>query len=563
MLQQSPPKATVCLGLAAVAVPRNLIRLMMRPLLALIFTLQAVCALDFSPLEQVPVQEGGRKKPYLVFAQESLLGLTGKTAVKIDDRQRTAMDIITTLWLNPGGWDEKQLLLVNHKPLKDATGLDASRKFFSYRELVANDALVKLLAEAQALRARPGNQRLSGLPKEAADVGLRMAEFESLVNGSAYRFVANPNTADGPWSPAPPETLEPLRTSLTANDAAAFGKAVQDFRTQMAAIQPQFQPSAGQILLETWYQKSHPFGWAWKFYLAAGLVLLLWNSRAGYVTTWVLASIGLAFQVAGFVARTLISGRAPVTNMYESIIWVAFGTVLFALIFEAIYRSKYFLLGALPVAVVSLILADTQPVALNPGINPLVPVLRDNFWLSTHVTTITLSYAAFLLALGIGHITLGKIIGGKKPSGALYNYLYRVLQVGVFLLAVGTILGAVWANYSWGRFWDWDPKETWALVTLLGYLFVLHGRIAGKWGGFGLSVGAVLCFLCVLMAWYGVNFVLGAGLHSYGFGSGGFGYAAAFVVVELIFVAIAIAAHLKSAVPKSTNLSASETHLVS
>jgi energy-coupling factor transporter transmembrane protein EcfT len=108
------------------------------------------------------------------------------------------------------------------------------------------------------------------------------------------------------------------------------------------------------------------------------------------------------------------------------------------------------------------------------------------------------------------------------------------------LLAVGTILGGVWANYSWGRFWDWDPKEVWALVTLLAYLFVLHGRIAGKWAGFGMSVGAILCFLCVLMAWYGVNFVLGVGLHSYGFGSGGFGYALAFVIAELVFVAIAV-----------------------
>jgi ABC-type transport system involved in cytochrome c biogenesis permease subunit len=513
---------------------------MLRFLLALICLSSAVYAVDVTPLEQIPVQEGGRKKPYLVFAQESLLGLTGKTAVKIDGENRSALDVITTLWLAPQGWDEKPILLVNHKPLKDAIGLDPARKLFSYRELASNPGLAALLAEAQTLRAQPGNQRLSGLPKEASDVGLRLAEFESLANGSAYRFVANAESAEGAWSPAPSESLAPLQAAFAANDSAAFAAAVGQFRDAMAAIQPQFQPSRSQIQIETLYQKIHPFGWAWKFYLAAAVVLLAWRARGGYVAAWVLAGSGLIFQVAGFVARTVISGRAPVTNMYESIIWVAFGTVLFALIFEAIYRSKFFFLGALPVAVISLILADTQPVALNPGINPLVPVLRDNFWLSTHVTTITLSYAAFLLALGIGHITLGMVMTGKKPSPALYNYLYRVLQVGVLLLAIGTILGAVWANYSWGRFWDWDPKETWALVTLLGYLFLLHGRIAGKWGGFGMSVGAVLCFLCVLMAWYGVNFVLGAGLHSYGFGSGGFGYAIGFVILELAFVTVAI-----------------------
>jgi ABC-type transport system involved in cytochrome c biogenesis permease subunit len=253
-----------------------------------------------------------------------------------------------------------------------------------------------------------------------------------------------------------------------------------------------------------------------------------------------LAGIGFLLQVAGFAARVAIAGRAPVTNMYESVVWVAFGTILFALIFEAIYRSRYFLLGAVPVAVISLILADTQTLALDRSIHPLVPVLRDNFWLTTHVLTITLSYAAFALALGIGHLALGKVIRGRVPDAALYYYLYRTLQVGVLLLATGTILGGVWANYSWGRFWDWDPKETWALITLLGYLIVLHGRVAGKWAGFGMAVGAVLAFQGVLMAWYGVNFVLGVGLHSYGFGTGGFGWALLFVVAELGFVLLAV-----------------------
>jgi ABC-type transport system involved in cytochrome c biogenesis permease subunit len=513
---------------------------MLRFLLAIICLSSTAWALDFSALEPIPVQEGGRKKPYLVFAQESLLGLTGRTSVKIDGRERPAMDIITSLWLTPQGWDEKEILLVNHKPLKEALGLDPERKLFSYRELAGNTRLASLLAEAQAQRNRPGAPRLAGLPKEAADVGLRLAEFETLFKGSAFRVVANPSSAESSWTTATPVQLAALRDAFVAGDQTAFDRAAGQLRESLAAIEPQFQPSPNLLRIETWYQKFHPFGWAWKFYLAAAVVLLLWNARGGYLAAWALAGVGLSLQIAGFAARTIISGRAPVTNMYESVIWVAFGTVLFALVFEAIYRSRFFLLGALPVAVISLILADTQPVALNPGIHPLVPVLRDNFWLSTHVTTITLSYAAFLLALGIGHIALGTVMAGKKPSPALYNYLYRVLQVGVLLLAIGTILGAIWANYSWGRFWDWDPKETWALVTLLAYLFLLHGRIAGKWGGFGMAVGAVLCFLSVLMAWYGVNFVLGAGLHSYGFGSGGFGYAIAFVVAELVFVALAV-----------------------
>ena len=103
----------------------------------------------------------------------------------------------------------------------------------------------------------------------------------------------------------------------------------------------------------------------------------------------------------------------------------------------------------------------------------------------------------------------------------LSNFIYRAMQVGVLLIAAGTILGGVWADYSWGRFWGWDPKEVWALITLLVYLVPLHGRFAGWVNTFGLVVASVVCFLSVVMAWYGVNFVLGVGLHSYGFTEGG------------------------------------------
>jgi ABC-type transport system involved in cytochrome c biogenesis permease subunit len=291
------------------------------------------------------------------------------------------------------------------------------------------------------------------------------------------------------------------------------------------------------------YQKVHPFRWAWILYAAAGIVLLVLRegkARTGYRLAWMLVAGGFLLQAAGLASRVLIAGRPPVTNMYESVIWVAFGTILFALLFELRFRAATFLLGAIPVAVASLILADSQPVILDTSIHPLTPVLRDNFWLTTHVLTITLSYAAFALALGVAHVALAQVIRGRTPSGELYGYLYKTLQVGVLLLAIGTILGGVWANYSWGRFWDWDPKETWALTALLGYLFLLHGRISGMWGGFGLAIGSVLAFQSVLMAWYGVNFILGAGLHSYGFGSGGFPLVAAFVACELLFTGAAL-----------------------
>ena len=510
-------------------------------LISLLLGSLAAAAFDFSALETVPIQEGGRKKPYIVFAEESTQGLGGRTSVHIEGRKVGAMEFITGLWLAPDGWEDLPVILVNNRALKEDTGLEPGRKHFSYSELVANTGLRARLAEAAALRARPGNNRLTGLPKEAADVGMRLAAIESLASGDSFRLVPNPELNDGPWSTVPADQLAPVAAAFRAGDPAALTSALEALRSELAVLHPEFQPPGWKIELEALYQKFHPIRWAWILYLASGTVVALaGRTSAGYAASWVLAGAGFAMQLAGFVARIIISGRAPVTNMYESVLWVAFGTVLFALVFEAIYRSRVFLLAAAPVAVVSLIFADSQPAALSRSINPLVPVLRDNFWLTTHVLTITLSYAAFALALAIGHIVLVQVIRGKKPLPSLYNYLYRVLQVGVLLLAVGTILGGVWANYSWGRFWDWDPKEVWALVTLLAYLFVLHGRIAGKWGGFGMSVGAILCFQSVLMAWYGVNFVLGVGLHSYGFGSGGFGWAAAFVSTELAFVAFAL-----------------------
>jgi ABC-type transport system involved in cytochrome c biogenesis permease subunit len=166
-------------------------------------------------------------------------------------------------------------------------------------------------------------------------------------------------------------------------------------------------------------------------------------------------------------------------------------------------------------------------------------VLRNNYWLTVHVLTITLSYAAFALAWGLAHANLVNFAfrpTKKETQKRLSEFVYRALQIGVILLTAGTILGGVWANDSWGRFWGWDPKETWALIALLGYMIVLHGRSANWLGDFGTSLGSVIAFLGILMAWYGVNFVLGAGLHSYGFGGGGLAYIFAVILLDLLLV---------------------------
>jgi len=500
-------------------------------------------------LESLVIQEGGRKKPYLVFTEETLRSLSGKTALNMDGQKQDAMTVITGFWMSPDdSWKAKQLILVSNLPLRKHLSLEPARKLYSWNELTSNDALSKEITATAEIRRRDPRAKLVGLQKEASDVGMRMGLFESLLKGDDFKIIAPLSGSD--WLTTaqldPTEgkdiidSVHSMRSAWTHLDPSRFDEAA----TSLLGLQKQVGglPSDWKISLEVVYQKAHPFRWAWILYAAAGIVLLLsrnsWERR-GYQLAWVLAGSGFLIQAAGLLSRVLIAGRPPVTNMYESVIWVAFGTILFALIFETIYRAGSFLLGAVPVAVASLILADSQPVILDHSIHPLTPVLRDNFWLSTHVLSITLSYAAFALSLGVAHVALAQIIAGRKPTAILYTYLYKTLQVGVLLLTTGTILGGVWANYSWGRFWDWDPKETWALTALLGYLFLLHGRISGLWGGFGLAVGSVIAFMSVLMAWYGVNFVLGAGLHSYGFGTGGFPLVATFVGCELLFVAIA------------------------
>jgi cytochrome c-type biogenesis protein CcsB len=304
----------------------------------------------------------------------------------------------------------------------------------------------------------------------------------------------------------------------------------------------------GQIISLGWH--AGPIAWATQD-LGVAIVLLAVSffaqqrlgRKALKFSGIVIAAVALLFQASGIILRCMIAGRPPVTNMYESIIWVSFAVSFFGMIFFARYRTPVYLLAALPVTLVALLLVHQMPIAMPSSIDPLVPVLRDNFWLTIHVLTITLSYAAFALAMGFGHILLFRY--ARNPSSAradqpMHFWLYRVLQLGVILLAAGTILGGVWANYSWGRFWGWDPKETWALIALLCYILTLHGRLAGWWTQFGLVVASVVCFLAVLMAWYGVNFVLGKGLHSYGFGIGGETYVAIFVIADLLFVGFAI-----------------------
>lgn len=512
--------------------------------------------LDLRVVESLPIQDLGRKKPFYTFATEALQSIHGRSTWRPPGSEEgwRAVDWALALWVEPAGWEEQPLILVDYVPLKREIGLSTARKdrYFSFRELAGNERLRAILLRIQQRRQADPRADFDRLEKEAQTVGNRLARMASFLSGEAFTVAPAPGAERSMWLTLP-ETAEfygsgrsgQLREAFAQmaegyrnRDQAGFENGVSVLRAQLAELAPANNADPQLIALERIYKAVHPFRISWIF-LLIGLVALAvtwtWNSSWGYRIAWVGVGVALTFQVAGYVARVLISGRAPVTNMYETVTWLAFAVLVFAAVFEGIYRARFFFLASMPVAIFALILTDSAPAVLDRSIQPLTPVLQSNFWLTTHVLTINTSYAAFALAMAVGHVALIQVLRGREVPTLMHTYIYRALQIGVLLLAAGTILGGVWANYSWGRFWDWDPKETWALISLLCYLIILHGRIAGWWSGFGVAMGSILAFQSILMAWYGVNFVLGAGLHSYGFGTGGFPVVATYTALELAF----------------------------
>jgi len=517
-------------------------------------------SLDFKQWGLLAIQDGGRRKPIDTFARETLIKTTGRSSyTDKSGKNWQANDFILSMLLDTHDWKSEPMILVSLGQLIEKLGLDKTQRRFSFTQLTSLPELNVLATEAHALRK--AEKPLDRVQSEVMSVTERLTLFAHVMDGSAFLLVPAPEKATDAWLVPPdfarhysvsqfnePQTqLQTLATAYAKGDGFQFSRAANQLRDGLRGLSPKIYPEDSQLRLEYFY--NHWDGFyraAWCYGVALVLLAIAYMRGKGGPVKLLgvsLAIVGLLFHASGIAMRCLIAGRPPVTNMYESIIWVSFAVSFFGMIFFTRYRTPVYLLAALPVSLVALLLVHQMPIAMPSSIDPLVPVLRDNFWLTIHVLTFTLGYAAFALAMGFGHILLWRYARNPVAARAdqpMHFWLYRVLQLGVILLAAGTILGGVWANYSWGRFWGWDPKETWALIALLCYILTLHGRLAGWWTQFGLVVASVVCFLAVLMAWYGVNFVLGKGLHSYGFGLGGETYVVSFVLADLLFVAFAI-----------------------
>tara|TARA_B100001175_G_scaffold12282_1_gene9558 strand:- start:1187 stop:3019 length:1833 start_codon:yes stop_codon:yes gene_type:complete len=293
------------------------------------------------------------------------------------------------------------------------------------------------------------------------------------------------------------------------------------------------------LSLETFYNNINIFLYSIIFYIMAFFLIgFSWMINNKYIRLFSFLSMIIGFFLHGYglILRMIIMQRPPVSTLYESIIFVGLILVLFALLFEYFRKDTVGILIA-SVGGSFLHFIGFKYAADGDTLGVLVAVLNSNFWLSTHVTTITTGYGVALVAGLMAHIYL--IVNFIKPKSKkllnkIFSNAYGLTLMGLFFTMFGTILGGIWADQSWGRFWGWDPKENGALLIVLWLLMMLHLKVSGLVGKLGYAYGLSLVNIIVALAWFGVN-LLNVGLHSYGFTDNVAMNLLVFIIIELLF----------------------------
>jgi cytochrome c-type biogenesis protein CcsB len=451
---------------------------------------------DVETLRRLPVQHDGRVMPLDTLARETVWNVTGSHSWNGQDPAATFVG-----WLvDPKNAAAAPAVKVT-RDLAAAAGLDPAGGHFSFHQLVSNSTVMRLIESARTAAQHDEPRR--GILKDAEKLEERLNSLYALLQHDLARPIPAPGDPKGRWN-------LPLEHSTNALLALANGPHLPGW------------PTKEKVEREILYNRVNPSRVAW---------LVLLASLAVAIVAWVRSSklldhVSFGLLVLGFGAMTWGIGmrwasgeRIPAANMYESLLFLAWGVGLFAVVAYALMRNRTVVLNAAAMSALTMALTDLLP--MDRFIHPIAPVLAGTPWLAIHVPIIMVGYAVLALGLVVAHMQIGFAAFGEGRGAVvekLYKLLYWYMHVGSIFLLAGILTGSVWAASSWGRYWGWDPKEVWSLVAFLAYMAILHLKVDKVIGTFGAAVISILAFQTILMTYLGVNYVLNVGMHSYGMG---------------------------------------------
>lgn len=488
---------------------------------------------------------GGRMKPINTFSSELLRKVSHANEYKgmNSDQVFLSMSQYGQLWV------EVPLIYIKsgNDSIRKIIGIDAKAKYAPFIAFFDEEGNYKLspYLEAAYQAANP-NQ----FEKDFVETDKKVNLMESALSGNILKIFPIPNDPNNKWisfneveksglkgmdSTYTKSVLPLYFGSLTNASVSDDYKNADELLESIHGFQNKFgakvMPSERKVDLEILYNKYDVFQKLPYWYLTAAILMLLFtiikifkeNKALNYLVNGMHIVIGLLFALhtAGLIARWYISGHAPWSNAYESIVYVSWATMFFGLAFDI--KSK--LTVASSAFVTAMILMAAYMNWIDPEIANLQPVLN-SYWLMIHVAVIVASYGPFALGFILGFVALLLIFFTNEKNKAKMSlnikeitYINEMsLTIGLIMLTIGNFLGGQWANESWGRYWGWDPKETWALISIMVYAFVIHARfvpaLRGKWI---FNLMSMFAFISILFTYYGVNFHL-VGLHSYASG---------------------------------------------
>ena len=490
---------------------------------------------------------GGRMKPANTFSSELLRKVSRSNSYNGLNSDQVLVSIMD----NPGVWFNAPIVYIKSgqkgDTIKKIIGIDEKIKkapLVSFFDSLGNYKLATNLEKAYLSNVP------SQIEKDIIELDRRVNLLYSALEGKIMRIFPVPNDINNKWISYPEiseysyegadslyvnnvlnlyfQTLRVARQDQDYTQSEELLESIKGFQKKYGS---KVMPSDFKVNSEVVYNKADIFNRLYKWYLFAGLGLLLilifqifYDNKFTSHLIKLFESLIITlfvFNTIGLAARWYIAGHAPWSDAYESIIFVAWATVIFGIIFG---RKSYFTLAS-STFVASIILSIANMNWLDPSIANLQPVL-DSYWLMIHVAVIVGSYGPFAIGMILGIVTLFLTIIATKKNRKIFSRKLEELTIvnelsltiGLVMLTIGNFLGGMWANESWGRYWGWDPKETWALISIMIYTAVLHLRIIPRLNNKWLfNLMSIISFAAIMMTYFGVNFYL-VGLHSYASG---------------------------------------------